>query len=78
MLLCVTALPADCHKFNLGDEDYTMEQYSIFQQFQILVEHSLEEMLKEIGGDLESLVQALVKISESEATGPRDDRMKGE
>jgi hypothetical protein len=54
-----------------------MEQYSIFQQFQLLVEHKLEEMLKEIGGDLEALVQALITISQAEATGPRDDRMKG-
>jgi hypothetical protein len=45
----------DCHKFDLGDEDYTMEQYSIFQQFQLLVEHKPEEKLKEIGGDLEAL-----------------------
>ena len=69
---------ADCQKFDRADgDDFTMEQYRIYEYFVQLVEHKLGEMLKEIGGDLEELVKALMEISEAEATGPRDERIKG-
>ncbi|GMH95416.1 hypothetical protein TrVE_jg2497 [Triparma verrucosa] len=68
-------IESHCSLFE-GEEEYGHGHWNVYKEFVEISEQILNNMLSNLGGDLDSLEKALDEAANTEARGPRDDARK--